>query len=98
MESMGVKRVIYQDVTRVGNLSGPHIERLLEIAQNTKLKITSAGGISSYKDLRNVMDLEKLGVDSVMISRALYENQFPCQRIWRDIESKDTSLELPKVN
>ncbi len=98
MEALGVKRVIYQDVTRVGNLSGPHIERLLEIAQNTKLKITSAGGISSYKDLRNVMEIEKLGVDSVMISRALYENQFPCQRIWRNIESKDTSLELPKID
>ena len=98
MESLGVKRVIYQDVTRVGNLSGPHVERLLEIAQNTKLKITSAGGISSYTDLRKVMDIEKFGIDSVMISRALYENQFPCQRIWRDIESKDTSLELPKVD
>ncbi len=98
MESLGVKRVIYQDVTRVGNLSGPHVERLLEIAQNTKLKITSAGGISSYTDLRKVMDIEKFGIDSVMISRALYENQFPCQRIWREIESKDTSLELPKVD
>lgn len=98
MESLGVKRVIYQDVTRVGNLSGPHVERLLEIAQNTKLKITSAGGISSYIDLRKVMDIERFGIDSVMISRALYENQFPCQRMWRDIESKDTSLELPKVD
>ncbi len=98
MEALGVKRVIYQDVTRVGNLSGPHVERLMEIAQNTKLKITSAGGISSYNDLKKVMDLEKMGIDSVMISRALYENQFPCQKIWREIESKDTSLELPKVN
>jgi phosphoribosylformimino-5-aminoimidazole carboxamide ribotide isomerase len=97
MESLGVKRVIYQDVTRVGNLSGPHVERLSEIAQNTNLKITSAGGISSFKDLRSVMELEKFGVDSVMISRALYENQFPCQRIWREIESKDTSLDLPEV-
>lgn len=97
MEGFGVKRVIYQDVTRVGNLSGPHVERLMEIAENTNLKITSAGGISCYNDLKKVMELEKYGVDSVMISRALYENQFPCQKIWRDIESKDTSLELPKV-
>lgn len=98
MESMGVKRIIYQDVTRVGNLSGPHTARLLEIAQNTKLKITSAGGVSSYEHLRQVMEIEKYGVDSVMISRALYENQFPCQRMWREIESVDTSLELPKVD
>lgn len=98
MEKTGITRIIYQDVTRVGNLSGPHIPRLIEIAENTNLKITSAGGISSYNDLSKIMQIEEKGIDSVMISRALYENQFPCQRIWREIESKDTSLDLPKVN
>ncbi len=98
MESFGVKRIIYQDVTRVGNLSGPHISRLIELAENTNLKITAAGGISNYSDLKKVMEIEHLGIDSVLISRALYENQFPCQRIWREQESNDTSLQLPEVN
>ncbi|MEO8665019.1 MAG: 1-(5-phosphoribosyl)-5-[(5-phosphoribosylamino)methylideneamino] imidazole-4-carboxamide isomerase [Ignavibacteria bacterium] len=98
MEEIGVRRIIYQDVTRVGNLSGPHIERLTELAKNTGLKITSAGGISNYADLNKVKQIEHLGIDSVMISRALYENQFPCQRIWRDLESKDTSLKLPEIS
>lgn len=97
MQSIGVKRIIYQDVTRVGNLCGPHINRLEELAENTKLKITSAGGISNYGDLKKIMDMNHPSIDSVMISRALYENQFPCQRIWRELESKDTSLELPEV-
>lgn len=97
MEQLGVKRIIYQDVTRVGNLCGPHISRLVEIAGNTNLKITAAGGISSYNDLKKVMEIEHLGIDSVMVSRALYENQFPCQNIWRKMESKDISLDLPKV-
>jgi len=97
MESIGIKRIIYQDVTRVGNLCGPHITRLIEIAKNTNLKITAAGGISSYNDLKKILEIEHLGIDSVMISRALYENQFPCQRIWREIESQDVSLDLPKI-
>ncbi|MBK9332294.1 MAG: tRNA-dihydrouridine synthase [Ignavibacteria bacterium] len=97
MEASGVTRIIYQDVTRVGNLCGPHIERLLEIANNTNLKITSAGGISNYLDLKQIMSIEHLSIDSVMISRALYENQFPCQRIWRELESEDTSLNLPDI-
>lgn len=97
MESLGVKRIIYQDVTRVGNFSGPNIKRLTEIAENTNLKITAAGGISSYGDLKEIIDLEHLGIDSVMISRALYDNKFPCQNIWRQFESKDISLDLPNV-
>ncbi len=97
MDSMGVKRIIYQDVTRVGNFSGPHIERLKEIGENTKLKITSAGGIGNYKHLKMLDELKDYGVDSAMVGRAIYENKFPCQNMWRDLERQDISLDLPKV-
>lgn len=97
MKSLGVQRIIYQDVSRVGTLLGPNIEGLKEIAAATGLKITAAGGIGGYSDLRKVQDIEKFGIDSVMIRKAIYENRFPCQAIWREIEKKDTSLDLPKV-
>lgn len=97
VDEMGVKRIIYQDVTRVGNCSGPFLERLTEIAKNTKLKITSAGGIGSYADLKSLMDLKIPAIDSVMLSKSLYENKFPCMHLWRDVERIDTSLDLPKV-
>jgi len=97
VKSMGVQRIIYQDVSRVGTFAGPNIEGLKEIALKTGLKVTAAGGIGGYPDLKRVQELEPLGVDSVMISRALYENKFPCQQIWRELEKVDTSLELPKV-
>ncbi|MFA5404807.1 MAG: HisA/HisF-related TIM barrel protein, partial [Ignavibacteria bacterium] len=97
MEMLNVTRIIYQDVTRVGNLCGPFLNRLLEIANQTKLKITAAGGIGNYSHLKSLVDLNHPSIDSVMISRSLYENKFPCQAIWRDIERIDTSLELPKI-
>jgi phosphoribosylformimino-5-aminoimidazole carboxamide ribotide isomerase len=97
MDALGVKRIIYQDVARVGHLCGPNISRIQEIAANTKLKITAAGGICDYRDLKRITDLKIPSIDSVMISRALYENKFPCQRLWRDLEMADTSLELPKA-
>lgn len=98
MDGIGVRRIIYQDVTRVGNCCGPFVERLVEIAENTNsLRITSAGGIGNYPHLKMLTDLKNPKIDSVMISKALYENNFPCQAIWRDVERTDTSLELPKV-
>lgn len=97
MDEIGIQRIIYQDVTRVGNFSGPHLSRLIEIGEQTNLKITSAGGVGSYKDLKTLMGLLKYGVDSAMVSRALYENKFPCQQMWRDIETEDISLDLPSV-
>lgn len=97
MKSVGVERIIYQDVTRVGMLKGPDLDGLRKIAAETGLKVTAAGGISGYKDLKDLQELEKFGVDSVMMSRALYDNKFPCQAIWREQEKIDTSLDLPKV-
>jgi phosphoribosylformimino-5-aminoimidazole carboxamide ribotide isomerase len=97
MKSVGVERIIYQDVARVGMLKGPDLEGLKKMAVETGLKVTAAGGISGYPDLKNLLELEKFGVDSVMMSRALYDNKFPCQAIWREQEKIDTSLDLPKV-
>lgn len=97
MKSIGIKRIIYQDVSRVGTLAGPNIEGLREIAEKTGLRVTAAGGIGGYSDLSKIQELEPLGVDSVMMSRPFYENKFPCQAIWREAEKIDTSLELPKV-
>jgi phosphoribosylformimino-5-aminoimidazole carboxamide ribotide isomerase len=97
MKEIGVERIIYQDVSRVGSLVGPDIEGTKNIALETGLKVTAAGGIGGYNDLRALQELEKYGVDSVMMSRALCENKFPCQAIWREEEKKDISLELPSV-
>jgi phosphoribosylformimino-5-aminoimidazole carboxamide ribotide isomerase len=98
MDGIGVKRIIYQDVTRVGNCCGPFVERLTEIAENTNnLRITSAGGIGNYTHLKMLAELKNPKIDSVMMSKALYENNFPCQAIWRDVERTDTSLELPRM-
>jgi len=97
MKSLGINRLIYQDISRVATLLGPNTEGLKEIAIKSGLKITAAGGIGGYQDLKKVQELEQYGVDSVMIRRAIYENKFPCQEIWREFEKLDTSLELPKV-
>lgn len=97
MKAVGVKRIIYQNISRVGSLLGPDTEGLLEMAMATGLKVTAAGGVGGYQDLKKVQELEKFGVDSVIMGRALYENKFPCQAIWREQEKIDTSLDLPKM-
>ncbi|HEY3249642.1 MAG TPA: HisA/HisF-related TIM barrel protein [Ignavibacteria bacterium] len=97
MKKAGIERIIYQDVSRVGSFLGPNYEGLKETATITGLKVTAAGGVGSYSDLRQLQELEQFGIDSVMMSRPLYENRFPCQAIWREQEKKDISLELPKV-
>jgi len=47
------------------------------------LRVTVSGGVISLDDLRAVEALGPAGVDSVILRRAIYENRFSCQAIWR---------------
>ncbi len=87
INSIGVERCIVTDVKRNGLVQGPNPYYSKEIASNTKLKVTHAGGIRNKDELIDMQELLPLGVDSVIIGRAFYENRFPCQKIWRIAES-----------
>jgi phosphoribosylformimino-5-aminoimidazole carboxamide ribotide isomerase len=83
MKSLGVCRIVYTDISRDGMLTGPNYEAISHIAQKSGLRVTASGGVSGYQDLLQLQELEKFGVDSVIIGKALYENRFSCQALWR---------------
>ncbi len=86
-ETMGFRRVEYTNVKTDGTLRGVNIDVLRDLAQKTGLRITAAGGISGLDNLLAIQELEPHGVDSVIIGRALYENKFSCQGLWRRCEA-----------
>ena len=75
MRELGIERIIYTDISRDGTLTGPNLEETLELAKNSRLKVTASGGMSSMEDVRRVLALEKDGVDEVILGKALYENK-----------------------
>ncbi len=87
MFKLGVKRFIVCDISRNGTQLGPNISLSKEIAELTGAKVTHAGGIRNKDELMDIQNLIPIGVDSVIVGRALYENRFPCQKLWRVAES-----------
>jgi phosphoribosylformimino-5-aminoimidazole carboxamide ribotide isomerase len=83
MKELGVCRIVYTDIARDGMMTGPNFDAIKEVAVKTGIKITASGGVSGFKDLIRMQELEKFGVDSVIVGKALYENRFPCQALWR---------------
>jgi phosphoribosylformimino-5-aminoimidazole carboxamide ribotide isomerase len=90
MKSLGVERVIYTDISKDGTLQGVGYDATKRFAEGTRLRVTASGGVSSREDLIRLQDLAPLGVDSVIIGKALYECVFPCQRLWHDCEKTMT--------
>ena len=87
LNSCGVKRIVVTDVTTNGMLTGPNIGLSIQIAEAAETKVTHSGGIGGFQDLIKLQREASDYVDSVIIGRALYENRFPCQKIWRVAES-----------
>ena len=75
VERLGAKKVIYTDISRDGMMTGPNLEALKSILQSTSLKITVSGGISSIEDIRALKELEKDGLEAVIVGKAIYEGK-----------------------
>jgi phosphoribosylformimino-5-aminoimidazole carboxamide ribotide isomerase len=88
MKELGVCRIVYTDIARDGMMTGPNFDAIKEMAVKTGIKITASGGVAGFKDLIRMQELEKFGVDSVIVGKALYENRFPCQALWRMNEKR----------
>lgn len=86
-KALGFRRVVYTDIRLDGTLRGVNLKILRDLGEKTGMRVTSAGGISGLEDLLKVQELERYGVDSVVIGRALYENRFSCQDLWRRCEA-----------
>lgn len=92
LEDMGCRRILLTDMDRAGTRRGIDVDLLKAVASAlTKTRVTAAGGVGAYPDLVALKELEPLGIDSVVVDRAFYENAFPCQQFWcwHDTEQVD---------
>jgi len=76
LEELGVREVLYTDISRDGMMQHMDVSGIRELAEATKLEIIASGGVTGLDDLRTLKHLEPLGVTAVITGRALYEKQF----------------------
>ena len=76
MEQLGIKEVVYTDISRDGTLQGPNFDSTREIAENTGLKIIASGGVSSLEDIKKAKELEGVGISGIIVGQALYTEKF----------------------
>jgi phosphoribosylformimino-5-aminoimidazole carboxamide ribotide isomerase len=75
-EGDGAGGIIYTDINRDGTRQGVNLAETLKIARAVKLPIIASGGVSTLDDIRQLVPLEKDGVEGVIVGRALYAGAF----------------------
>jgi len=71
---IGVREVLYTDISRDGMLSGPDLATLDNLAA-TGMNVIASGGISSEDDVKSLVALKNPNISGVIIGKALYENR-----------------------
>ncbi|NLY44159.1 MAG: 1-(5-phosphoribosyl)-5-[(5-phosphoribosylamino)methylideneamino]imidazole-4-carboxamide isomerase [Clostridiaceae bacterium] len=69
MQQMGVKTIIYTDISCDGMLQGPNFDAMREMAEYLSVDVIASGGVSSLQD---ILELKKTGVSGVIVGKALY--------------------------
>lgn len=75
MIAAGVRRIVYTDIGPDGTLGGPNVESLRQFLQTVTVPVIAAGGVASAGDIRQLRPLEAIGLEGVVVGRALYEGR-----------------------
>ncbi|AOY59176.1 1-(5-phosphoribosyl)-5-[(5-phosphoribosylamino)methylideneamino]imidazole-4-carboxamide isomerase [Desulfococcus multivorans] len=71
-EQSGVAAINFTDIHRDGMQTGPNLEATRELAESVSIPVVASGGVSTLRDIRNLMPLEPFGVIGVITGKALY--------------------------
>ena len=76
LEAAGCERYVVTDVTKDGMLQGPNLDLYRDLCARTGKPIVASGGVSSLDDLRALAELTPIGVEGVIVGKALYAGAF----------------------
>lgn len=72
LESIGIKTLVYTDISKDGMLSGPNFEVYEKLIKQTNINIIASGGVTTIKDIEKLSGMNLYGA---IIGKALYDNK-----------------------
>lgn len=85
MKEIGVKTIIYTDISKDGMLCGVNIEATKELIDKTGMEIIASGGVANLSDLEKV---SVIGVEGVIIGKALYQGSVDLKQAIEQFEAR----------
>ena len=87
-ENCGVAAINFTDIHRDGMQTGPNLEETRRLAEAINIPVVASGGVSSIKDIKNLLPLEAVGVVGVITGKALYSGTLDFKEALSLVRSK----------
>ncbi len=87
LRDMGVKEVIFTDISTDGTLSGVPVETLKRVLQESDMRIIASGGVSSIEDIKKLLAIQHAHLVGVIAGRAIYDKKLDTAEAIRLVHS-----------
>jgi len=84
LEEIGIKTIVYTDISKDGMLSGPNFDIYEELSTKTNIDIIASGGVTTIEDIEK---LNKMNMYGAIIGKALYDNKLDFKEAMRAQDS-----------
>jgi len=78
LRDVGVKTVIYTDISKDGGMAGTNLQVYEELAKIDGLDVVASGGITFYDELTK---LDEMGIYGAILGKALYEGVIDLKKV-----------------
>lgn len=87
LKDMGVKTIIYTDISRDGMMKGPNFTGIEKVLSFGDFSVIASGGISSMQDLKQLALYENKGLEGAIIGKALYSGALDLKTVLKEFDT-----------
>jgi phosphoribosylformimino-5-aminoimidazole carboxamide ribotide isomerase len=86
---LGVKHIIYTDISRDGMLSGPNFEGQRALAEAVDCNIIASGGVGTTEDVIRFGEISKTvpNLNGCIVGKALYEKRVDLNKAFKELNA-----------
>ncbi|MBB5336326.1 1-(5-phosphoribosyl)-5-[(5-phosphoribosylamino)methylideneamino]imidazole-4-carboxamide isomerase [Pectinatus brassicae] len=88
MAAVGVKNIIYTDISRDGTLLGLNIKATADLAKSSRVNIIASGGFSNLEEIEQLKKHESDGITGVIAGKAIYTGAIDLRAALKIAEKK----------
>lgn len=83
LEALGVKTIIFTDISKDGTLDGINDEQIKRLVETTKIDIIASGGA---KDITDIKKAQECGCKGIILGKSIYNNNIDLKQAIEEFE------------
>ncbi len=81
LNGLSLSGIIYTDIATDGMMSGPSLDQLRHVCEQTQLPVIASGGIRNLSDIQSVRDIP--GISGCIIGKAVLSGELDLSTVWQ---------------